>query len=110
MTVRGAAVLRRAASFLRPSAYPWDWVWDWVTQGSPKGHARATQASRKRDPRVDRDMNPCFQRKLGKGRVGEKIADIARDRRDRKGALAGYERPLILTSYSLSTRASDSGA
>jgi hypothetical protein len=30
---------------LRPSAC---WDWDWVTQGSPKGHARATQGSPKR--------------------------------------------------------------
>jgi len=40
---------------LQPPAY---WVWDWVAQGPPKGHAGATQAPRKRGPRVE--LNKCF--------------------------------------------------
>jgi len=40
---------------LRPSA---DWDWDWATQGSPLGHARATQAPRKGRPWVK--LSKCF--------------------------------------------------
>ncbi|MBZ5507316.1 MAG: hypothetical protein LAO78_17800 [Acidobacteriia bacterium] len=39
----------------KPTSNLWDWVWDWdwVTQGSRKGHARATQGSPKRGARIE---------------------------------------------------------
>jgi len=47
---------------LRPSAcWDWDWVWDWETLGSPKGHARVTQASRKGEPSDDWGKRLCLQ-------------------------------------------------
>jgi hypothetical protein len=51
----------------------------WVTQASPKGHARATQAWRK----GGFAEVLLFATKAKKGRVGVKIAVIARDRRHR---------------------------
>ncbi len=53
--------------------------------GSPKGHARATQASRKRLPRVDFENFLCLQQKLKKCRVGSKNSGdlvIARHRKN----------------------------
>jgi hypothetical protein len=43
-----------------------DWDWAWVTLGSPKGHARVTQASRKGRPSVDFLFGLCFQQELEK--------------------------------------------
>ena len=60
--------------------WDWDWDWDWDTQGPPKGHARATQAS------IHAKSFVC-NKTLKKGGGGTKspesrvIAEIARDRK-----------------------------
>jgi hypothetical protein len=47
------------------------WVWDWVTQGPPKRHARATQASPKGQARIALWKSFVFSESMKIGRVGE---------------------------------------